>query len=261
MGSFGHNFHLGDDSLVGFLFFIFFTSSQVFLFSIIPFWIIIGIFLSGLARKSIGRIVALGVVFLILASNLFQTYQRFDMLQSANVENRPDYPKDLMLFQDESYPVTLQEQERIASWIREKYEFEGLEQGKDKILFWAPSFYYRPIIYFLNQEEIVGSVHYFSSGPSWSRGDYFAVAQTDNPQDFFREKTKGFFNVEETKVFGTLTVYHLSLTDKGRIKALENDKKFTVNQEFGDKEAARCDTKPKPTCRYTWGDAMKAVIK
>ena len=234
---------------------------RFFLFSIIPFWIIIGIFLSGLARKSIGRVVAFVVVFLILASNLFQTYQRFEMLRSANVENRADYPKDLMLFQDENYPVTLQEQERVASWIREKYEFEGLEQGKDKILFWAPSFYYRPIIYLLKQEEMVGTVHYFSSGPSWSRGDYFAVTQTDNPQDFFREKTKGFFNVEETKIFGTLTVYHLSLTDQGRIKALENDRKFTVNQEFGDKEASRCDTKPKPTCRYTWGDAMKAVRK
>lgn len=234
---------------------------RFFLFSVIPFWIIIGLFLNNLSKKRIGKIVAVIIVFLIIFSNWFEILKRFEILKSARVEKREEYPKDLMLFQDETYPVIFKQQEEIASWIRGKYEMEGLVDGKDRIFFWAPSFYYRPIIYILESREMIGKVNYLSSFPNWPKGDYFAVTETGDPKDFFNEKKKGLFDVLETKSFGTLTAYHLELTDQGRKEAIERERQFILSQKFSEKEEARCEKKPKPTCRYNWEDVLKIFSK
>ncbi len=229
---------------------------RFFLFSVVPFWIVIGIFLQDLSKKSLGKYIAITIAVLILASNYFETWKRFDILQSASREMRTSYPKDLMIFQDESYPVTLREQENISNWIREKYELEGLGKGKEGIFMWAPSFYYRPLIYFLDQKELTGSVHYFTSYPSSVNGDYYAVTQTGSPQDFFGGKKTNLFTKDETKSFGTLTVYHMSLTDQGKIEATQREKKHIRSKEEIQNIDARCRKTPKPTCRFTWGDVL-----
>ena len=230
---------------------------RFFLFSAVPFWIVLGVFLASLAKQSTGKLIAALIAIIILSSNVFQTYKRFETLSSAAKEVRKSYTKDLMLFQDENFPVTLEEQEGIANWIRNKFESEGQKEGKDKLFFWAQSFYYRPIIYLLDKDKLKNNVFYFSGYPVWRTGDYYAAVQTGDFNDFFNNpKRAGAFTVVDSQAFGTLTVYRLTLTPEGLEEATRREKKFKSGKEFSQREKRECLIKPKATCRFVWKDIL-----
>lgn len=229
---------------------------RFFLFSVVPFWIITGIFLKEVYRhRQIGRVLAYIAAGLILISNLFGTYGRFDIARSASVEDRGSYPKDQILFQDEYYPVTLRQEQAIAEWIKEK---AGQDSPENHIFIWAPSFYYRPILYLLSNLENEKKIYYFSHNPMWTKGSYFAITRDTTPNDFFKNGKEENFNVAEQKTFGTLSVYRLSLSDKGLETAKSGERKFLQGKKFSSEASteARCTKKPNASCRYTWSDVF-----
>lgn len=230
---------------------------RFFLFSVVPFWIITGVFLKEIFRSGrFGKIAAYTLAGAILIVNAFNAYGRFDIARSASFEDRGSYPKDQILFQDESYPVTLNQEEAIARWVKDN---SSKNDSDSHIFIWAPSFYYRPILYLLSNIETEKKVYYFSHNPMWSKGNYFAVTRDTTPNDFFKPGKTEMFNVVDKKFIGTLAVYKLELTDKGRETALNGEKKFIKGKDFASEENtnARCTKKPTASCRYTWGDLFR----
>lgn len=229
---------------------------RFFLFSVVPFWIITGLFFREIFRNALGKKIVMLLPIAILVSNALNTYARFDTARSASLEDRGHYPKDQILFQDESYPVTLNQEETIAQWIKE----ESLKSNPENYIFlWAPSFYYRPILYLLSNIEDENKVFYFSHNPMWLNGNYFAVTRSTTPNDFFKGEKAEMFTTIDKKIIGTLAVYKLELTEKGRETAKNGENKFIKGKEFSSEEntEARCTKKPKPSCRYLWGDLFQ----
>ena len=225
---------------------------RFFLISIVPFWLITGIFLREISRNSLGKKLAYLAVAALLVSNVTNTVLRFQTSASAIVVDKGDYPQDQILFQDETYPVTIAQQQAIADWIMKKYRTEN----KDYLFVWAPSFYYRPILYLLDNWEARDKVRYFSQNPRWANASYFAVTRTTSPKKFFTDARNQLFTVVDKQELGTLTVYQLALTDKGVSMAQAREKTFIASEKFKDPQTVRerCFKKPKASCRFNWGD-------
>jgi len=226
---------------------------RFFLFSIVPFWIIFGLLLRELARNNLGKKIGIGLVLVLLVSNIANTVIRFNRLAGASVTDIGDYPQDQILFQDESYPVTLNQEQAIADWIKAKNQ-----NGKDYLFLWAPSFYYRPILYLMSDGPLDNKLRYFSNNPMWENAQYFAVSRTAAPEKFFKGNRGEMFESKDYQVFGTLTVYELGLTEKGLADTKQREKKFLSNERISDdaRIKRKCLEKPKATCRYTWGDLL-----
>jgi len=232
---------------------------RFFLFSIIPFWIIVGILFKEIAKNSLGKKIAFLAAIILFISNIANIAVRFNRLADATETDRENYPQDQILFQDESYPVVLAQQQQIADWIRGKNQ----DQPKDFIFLWAPSFYYRPILYLMDNTEVKGKTRYFTNYPMWLSGNYFAVTRATDPADFFRKEKPELFTVADKKEFGTLTVYQLELTEKGINEAKNREEKFKEGERLGNPEKvrARCLKNPKATCRYTWRDVFSKITE
>lgn len=227
---------------------------RFFLFSIVPFWIITGLFFRELSKSCLGKIASIGLVALLLISNTANTVVRFDRLASASRIDSGEYPQDQILFQDESYPVVLDQQKKIAEWILEQYSRDATY-----VFFWAPSYYYRPILYLLSNAELGDKARYMSNYPMQVQGSYFAVTRATDPGDFFRGEKLELFTIQGQQSFGTLTVYKLNLTEKGLSVAKKKEEKFLESLRFNDSKNAkkRCLKKPKATCRFVWGDVFQ----
>lgn len=225
---------------------------RFFLFSIVPFWIIFGLTLRELARNHLGKKVGIGLVLLLLVSNIANTVIRFNRLANASVTDTGSYPQDQILFQDESYPVTLKQQQEIADWIVQKSN-----PNSPYVFLWAPSYYYRPMMYLLD-DSFGARARYMSSYPQVTDAAYFAVSRTSKPEKFFKGNKLDLFQVTDYRVFGTLTAYQLELTEKGQSEAQKRNKKFRSNERLTDDERvkAKCLEKPKATCRFNWGDLL-----
>ena len=223
---------------------------RFFLFSIVPFWIITGLFLRKLSRSYLGKITSIVLVAALLVSNTVSTVIRFERSASASQIDQGDYPQDQMLFQDETYPVVLDQQEKIAEWIRQQYAKDA-----EYVFLWAPSYYYRPILYLLS-DTMGDKIRYMSNYPMLAQGSYFAVSRTTKPEKFFRGARTDLFRVADYQVVGTLTVYKLELTEKGQAEAKKREKKFRRGMVISSPEKTKkhCLAEPKPTCRFNWKD-------
>ncbi len=228
---------------------------RFFLFSVVPFWIILGLILQKISRSNFGQRIAILAVIILLGSNIFNLVNRFDIAQSAVKEDRGNYPEDQILFQDEAYPVTLEQEKALADWIKNSYLEKG--QSPDGIFLWAPSFYYRPILYLLAGDN--QKVHYFSNNPPSARGTYFAITRSTDKTDFFRGSRGENFSIETSQIFGTLAVHRLNLSEKGQSSVSNKRKDFSSEEKIKttQKQQKACLEKPKPSCRYTWGDVIQ----
>lgn len=226
---------------------------RFFLISVVPFWIITGLLLRQLTNSTLGKKTAIGLVVLLLTSNMLNTIVRFDRLAGAEAADLGVYPQDQILFQDESYPVVLSQQKEIADWIIEKSP-----PDTPYVFLWAPSYYYRPIMYLMDDSIYGDKVRYMSSYPQVPNASYFAVSRTSKPEKFFHGVNSEIFQVTDYHVYGTLTVYKLELTEKGLAEAKSREKKFFSNKKITDPERIKrkCLEKPKASCRYTWNDIL-----
>lgn len=224
---------------------------RFFLFSVVPFWIITGLLFRKLSKSYFGKIAAAALVIILFISNAANSAIRFERLASASQIDKGDYPQDQLLFQDESYPVVLKQQKGIAEWIRQNSPGDA-----EYVFLWAPSYYYRPILYFLSETELKDKARYMSNYPVWSKGSYFAITRTTKPEKFFRGEKEKLFQVANYQVFGTLTVYKLELTEKGQVEAQKREQKFLrgLTITSPEKTEKHCLKKPKPTCRFNWHD-------
>ncbi len=230
---------------------------RFYLFSVVPLWMLLAFSLRFfLDRIKWGFIFSLIIVLALLGSNFYSLFLRFENLKSAELIDRYDYEGDEVFPFSEGYPVTVKQERAIASWMEEKYRADQNKDEESLLMFWAPSFYYRPIAYFLEDTELGDKVNYFSNNPVWSKGKYFAVTRGTKPESFFKKGREENFEVVDYRLFGTLAAYELKLTDKGLETAKKNEKKFLSGKKLKDpaREKAKCLKNPKPDCRFTWGD-------
>lgn len=224
---------------------------RFFLFSIVPFWIITGLFLRELSKNKLGKIASIALIAILLVSNTVNTVIRFNRLASASQMDKGEYPQDQILFQDESYPVVLDQEQKIADWIIAKSA-----PDTPYVFFWAPSYYYRPIMYLIADSAIGDKTRYMSENPQVTNASYFAVSRTSKPEKFFHGAKADMFEVIDYQVFGTLTVYQLQLTETGITETKSREKTFLSNERLTDPQRIqrKCLEKPKATCRFNWED-------
>jgi len=226
---------------------------RFYLFVVVPFWIIAGLFLRKIYRAKKGKLITAALVIILFISNLVNQYASFNNLASAELVDKENYPEDQIFYRNERYPTTLRQQTQISQWIKEKYQ-QG--ENRDYLFIWAPPYFYRPIMYLLEDSVGEEKLRYFSSNPSWQNAHYFAVSSTTDPNDFFRKDIPELFQVSDKKSFGTLTAYQLKLTEKGMGEAKKREKKFRRSNIIADpvKAKRKCLEKPKPECRFVWND-------
>jgi hypothetical protein len=229
---------------------------RFFLFVVVPFWIITGLFIREVYGKKPGKILALSIVLILFITNFSNTYFRYNELASAEITDKGSYPEDQIFYRNERYPTTLRQQTQISQWVKEKYQEETADD--DYLFLWAPPYFYRPILYLLSTDEFDDKLQYFSNKPSWQNASYFAVCRTTNPADFFNRERSELFKAKDQRSFGTLTVFQLELTEKGLETAREGEKKFRRRGVITDpvKTKQKCLEKPKPECRFVWGDII-----
>lgn len=230
---------------------------RFFLFVAVPFWIIAGIFLEKILRGRFGKALVGSMVIALVISNFSATYSRFNELANAEVQEKDSYPEDQIFYRNEKYPTTLSQQNKISQWISEKYKQN--DKNGDYLFIWAPPYFYRPILYLLENNEKVKEPRYFSTSPSMQNAAYFAVTRTTDPNDFFRKDIPDLFITSDKKSFGTLTVYQLELTAKGIEETKKREKTFLRNEVITDPARTKrvCLEKPTTACRFTWGDVFK----
>ena len=226
---------------------------RFFLFVAVPFWVIAGFFLQNIYRLKRGGLIASAFLVILFTTNLANQYADFQNLASAELSDKENYPEDQIFYRNEGYPTTLRQQNEISRWIVEKYQQDN---NKYYLFVLAPPYFYRSIMYIMDDTVGDEKLRYFTSNPSWQNADYFAVVHTTDPDDFFRKEIPEFFNVRDQKAFGTLTVYQLELTEKGLLEAKNREKKFKRNEAITSPKRIKqnCLKKPKPTCRFTLGD-------
>lgn len=232
---------------------------RFYLFSVVPIWLFLAFALRFfLTRFKQGFFAALILMVAIGASNFYALLSRFEELRSAGETYRYEYFADDVFPFSEGYPVTVGQEKAIADWMEQKYRADQNRDDESLLMFWAPSFYYRPISYFLDRGDLKGKVNYFSNDPVWRKGKYFAVARTTKPESFFKKGREENFEVLDYEIFGTLAVYELKLTEKGLETAKKKEKKFLSGKKLKDpqREKRKCLQDPKPACRFTWGDVF-----
>ncbi len=232
---------------------------RFFLFSIIPFWILLAFGLRELIKfRQKGYLVGAAVVFLLLGLNQTANFSRWQTFAGASAVELDGYARDDIFPLSDSYPVTIQQQKDIARWMAVKYKQSENLNEKSLLFFWAPPFYYRSINYFLEETEFRDETNYFSNYPVWLEGKYFAVTRTSKPENFFKDKRVDNFEVKDYQIFGTLTAYELKLTEKGLEEAKGREKKFLANKRLTNPEKIKkqCLKNPKASCRFNWGDVF-----
>lgn len=239
-----------------FYFLSFNLKPRFFLFSIVPFWLIIAFFHRYLIKVKGGIYMAGVFCLFILISNFYSLFVRFDNVKGADVIEKSAYPQNLIFPVEEDYPVTLRQQKKIVTWLHGRYSKES--QEKEYLFFWSPPSFYRPIMYLFSEMGFSDNTNYFTNNPPWGNGSYFAITKTSQPEKFFRKERQTSFEIEELETFGTLTAYKLKLTDKGIEEAAKKEKSFLRGKEMLEPEVVknRCLRDPKPSCRFTWGDVI-----
>jgi len=226
---------------------------RFFLLSAVVFWVMAGVLLKQMGVNRLGEKLVILLAAVIFISNVIQIVNIYDLKNGADKYSLNEYPRDLIL--KEAFPVTLGQEEKIVDWMEQKY----VEDDNEYLLFWSSSYYYRPLRYLLDsKEETKEHNFYFSGYPTYPEASYFAVVKTSDPHKFFNDKRKPLFAVNDQKTFGTLTVYHLSLTSDGQREAFSRKDKFLAKMQVSD-DSSKCLENPKPQCRFTWGDVINKL--
>lgn len=154
-----------------------------------------------LKEKLSSRITLVLIIVICIAlavSNLVKIRERFNQMASAP-ERSFSIPADKVL--KERNRVTLEQQYLILDFIKEKYAENGYP-----IYLASDPFYSRALLYHVNREGIP-SADFKNLKKVYARGNYFLVLPTDSNVEKDLLKYGQKYELKETKIFGTLTVF------------------------------------------------------
>jgi 4-amino-4-deoxy-L-arabinose transferase-like glycosyltransferase len=193
--------------------------------------------ISGLKRG----LVVIAIAALFVASNLFYTYQRFRQMAVAKTENVEIEPDRIL---KERARVTLSQEMAIADYVKSEYEKNSLPVNVK-----SDAQYDRAFKYLLERNVPVND---FSSDGPYKPGNYFLIWRTSSDVQSKNSKYLAFFDVVESKSFGTLTVFYLTpkeeFLDLGPAKKSESKspskvpKRYTWNEFFSSQAGESEDT-------------------
>jgi hypothetical protein len=216
------------------------------LVSVMPF-IFLG-FIFEFSRKILPKKIALFVMFLIAfaftASNLYETWKRFNELKQAPYEN-VKVSADRIL--KEGHRVTLEQQYMVIDYMESFYK-----ENKYPIYLNSDPFYRRSLLFHLDMKNIPRDDfrNVTSSKKVYANGNYFLVYPTDSNLDKDMSNYLGSYDFVSKKQFGTLTVIQL---------APKPEAITATQQEFGPKGNPK--SAPGVPERYTWEQIFNSAEK
>ncbi len=167
------------------------------------FIIFLGLFLLGVKQVSgsgrIGTVVVGSVIALLVFSNLFFLFGRFDELSRAGTEVVKNAPDRIL---KERIRVTLGQQERIVDML----EARSRENNFPVYMFSEPQ-HRRALKYLMERRGIENAVLGFDG--VYRQGVYFLVLRAQSDLEDALKKYRISYTVGETTSFGTLSVIEL----------------------------------------------------
>jgi 4-amino-4-deoxy-L-arabinose transferase-like glycosyltransferase len=218
-------------------------------FSISPrFWLLASampfIFL-GLIFEFFGKIMpkklALCLIVLIVlffcVSNLYETYKRFDEMKKAPYEAFATEPDRIL---KEKNRITLEQQYMAGGYIESFYI-----QNKYPVYLDSDPFHKRSLTFILESKKIpTVDFKSISKGEKvYRNGNYFLVFPSNANLDKEMGQYSGFYNLSETKQFGTLKILHFV----PKLEAINREQQEVSVAEDSNSKDVRGVPK-----RYTW---------
>lgn len=192
-------------------------------------------FISEYRFKKIAAVFAISVIFILAASNLYETGKRFSEMKKAAYET-VKVSQDRIL--KEGHRVTLEQQYMIIDYIEGFYE-----KNNYPIYLNSDPFYRRSLLFHLDQRSIPRDDlrNASNSHKVYQNGNYFLVYPTDSNLEKDIAKYEESYQVVGKKQFGTLMVIQME-PKPDAINAIE--------QEF--EEKGKPKSAPGVPVRYRW---------
>jgi hypothetical protein len=199
-------------------------------------------FLRKILPKKIALFLIFFMAFAFTASNLYETYKRFNELKKAPYEN-VKISADRIL--KEGHRVTLEQQYMIIDYVESFYN-----KNKYPVYINSDPFYRRSLLFELDLRNIPRDDFRNATNADtiYKNGNYFLVYPTDSNLDKDVSNYLGAYDIASKKQFGTLMVIQLVAKPEA-INA--------VQQEFGPK--GRPKSAPGVPIRYNWEDVFNSA--
>ena len=159
-------------------------------------------FLGKIAPKKIALSLAVLITLLFCCSNLYETYKRFNEMKNVPYKAFDTAPDRIL---KEKNRVTLEQQYMIVDYIKNFYD-----QNKYPIYLDSDPFHKRSLTFILENKKVtvVDFKGITKSGKVYRNGNYFLVFPSNANLDKEIGQYSGFYDLYETKQFGTMKVLH-----------------------------------------------------
>lgn len=184
------------------------------------------------------RIILL-ILLVLSASNIIAIKKRFWQMANAPFQSFEIGPDKIL---KEKNRVTLKQQLFITDYEESKYK-----ENKFPVYLNSDPYYRRSFLYHLEKREIPRD-DFRNVKTIYERGNYFLIYPSASNLKAKMEKYLNSFNISETKIFGTLTVFYLTPKPEA-ISAIE--------QEFEPKGKPK--SAPGVPVRYRWEEIFNTA--
>ncbi len=180
-------------------------------------------------RYHVGFTLSISVIVLLVGSNVFFTWHRFDELSRSMTEAIDSEPDRIL---KEQIRVTLQQEQAIVDFLTARSHETGYP-----VYMWSEPQYRRALKYLLEQRGVENAVLGFDG--IYRQGVYYLVLRAHSNHEDALKKYRPMYTVGEKTFFGTLIVFELF--PKPEFILMEH-------QDFSREKPQTTSVSP----RYTW---------
>ena len=186
-------------------------------------FVIVGIVFTAISLESRKTGVAMAMIIIVFCviSNLYFLTRYYNELSRAATDPTLVIPHHDRILKEKTR-VTYEQMQKITAWMASFGHANGMP-----VFFDAQLEYKRAFGDLLERENAIQQDGYSSCKAIYAQGNYFVIVRTQSDQSPILSKYTPCLTVEQTNVFGTMTVYYLiqkaeAITDQAKEKFEED---------------------------------------